>query len=73
MRYALGLLADVMIPEEVVTSYVEGLIESTRALEGLPEQMRFHLDYAGLARDMQYDGEAPVLHYSSTTYTVSGY
>ena len=49
---ALGYIDKVMIREGDVTSYVEGLLENRRVLEGLPEQMRAYFDYARLSRDI---------------------
>jgi hypothetical protein len=62
----------VIIREGDVTSYVEGLIENRRVLEGLPEQMGFYSDYARLARDMQYNGDASELQYNGNTDRISG-
>jgi len=70
---ALSHLDYVMIHAGDVTSYVEELMEDMGALEGQPEQLRFYFDYAGMARDMEYNGDATELQYNGITYTVSGY
>ena len=70
---AISHLDNVVFHEGDVTSYVEDLIVDMGALEGLPEQLRFYFDYAGLARNMQCNGEASELQYNGATYTVCDY
>ena len=54
---AIERFGEVILHRGKITDYAAELIDELHSLDQLPEIIKYHIDYSGIARDMEINGE----------------